>query len=78
MVNLPFLLSVSQIEIDEFSGTKPIAIDQDFYASIYLSMVAALIKKDADDAIANDNQHKNLKSEYQANENFILSEVSKK
>ncbi len=71
MVNLPFLLSVSQIEIDEFSGTKPIAIDQDFYASIYLSMVAALIKKDADDAIANDNQHKNLKSEYQANRKFF-------
>lgn len=68
----------SSIEIEEFSGTKPIAIEQDFYASIYLSMIASLIKKDADAAIANDNQHKNLKSEYQANRNFILSEVFKK
>ena len=68
----------SSIEIEEFSGTKPIAIEQDFYASIYLSMVASLIKKDADAAIANDNKDKNLKSEYQANRNFILSEVLKK
>lgn len=68
----------SSIEIEEFSGTKPIAIEQDFYASIYLSMVVSLIKKDADAAIADDNQDKSLKSEYQANRNFILSEVFKK
>jgi len=68
----------SSIEIEEFSGTKPIAIEQDFYASIYISMVASLIKKDADAAIANDNDNKNLKSEYQANRNFILSEVLQK
>ena len=64
--------------IEEFSGTKLIAIEQDFYASIYISIVVALINKDTDDAIANDNRHKNLKSESQANRNFILSEVLKK
>jgi len=68
----------SSIEIEEFSGTKPVAIEQDFYASIYLSMIASLIKKDADAAIADDNQDKSLKSEYQANRNFILSEIFKK
>ena len=41
-------------------------------------MVASLIKTDADAAIANDNKHKTLRSEYQANRNFILSEVLKK
>lgn len=39
----------SSLKIEEFSGTKPIAIEQDFYASIYLSMISSLIKKDADD-----------------------------
>ncbi len=68
----------SSIEIEEFSGTKPIAIEQDCYAYIYLSMIVSLIKKEADAAIADDNQNKILKSEYQANENFILSEVFKK
>ena len=68
----------SSIEIEEFSGTKPIAIEQDFYASIYLSMIASLIKREADAAIADNNQDKKLKSKYQANKNFILSEVFKK
>ncbi len=68
----------SSIEIEEFSGTKPIAIEQDFYASIYLSMVASLIKNDADAAIVDENENKSLKSEYQANRNFILSQVFKK
>ena len=40
-------------------------------------MIAQLIKKHADAAIANDNKDKILKSEYQANKNFILSEVFK-
>lgn len=68
----------SSIEIEEFSGTKPIAIEQDFYVSIYLSMVTSLIKNDADAAIVNENQNKSLKSEYQANRNFILSQVFRK
>jgi hypothetical protein len=52
----------SSIEIEEFSGTKQIAIEQDFYASIYLSMVASLIKKYADTKIADENKDKNLTS----------------
>ena len=67
----------SSLKIEEFSGTKPIAIKQDFYASIYLSMIGALLKKDADTAIANDNKNKILKSTYQSNRNFILGQVFK-
>lgn len=63
------------IEIEEFSGTKPNSIEQDFYVSVYLSMIGALLKKEADVAIANDNKNKNLKSKYQANRNFILGQV---
>ncbi|CAI3670116.1 hypothetical protein CNEO4_740059 [Clostridium neonatale] len=29
----------SSIQIEEFSGTKPISIEQDFFVSIYLSKV---------------------------------------
>lgn len=65
------------IEIEEFSGTKPISIEQDFYVSLYLSMIGTLLKKEADIAIANDNKNKNLKYEYQANRNFILEQVFK-
>ncbi|MBU3103070.1 IS4 family transposase [Clostridium gasigenes] len=68
----------SSLKIEEFSGTKPIAIEQDFYASIYLSMIGSLIKKDADAAIANDNKGKTLNSTYQSNRNFILGQVFKR
>jgi len=54
----------SSLKIEEFSGTKPIAIEQDFYASIYLSLIATLIKKEVDTAIANDNEDKSLNSIY--------------
>lgn len=68
----------SSIQIEEFSGTKPISIEQDFYVSIYLSMVVGLIKDDADAAIADEIKDKNLKSMYQANRNFILGQVFNK
>lgn len=68
----------SSIEIEEFSGNKPITIHQDFYASIYLSMVTSLIKKESDIAIAKENKEKNLKSSYHSNRNFIINEVFKK
>lgn len=68
----------SSLKIEEFSGTKPVAIEQDFYASIYLSMIVALIKKDADTAIAGANKAKTLNSIYQSNRNFILGQVFKR
>lgn len=68
----------SSIEIEEFSGNKPITIHQDFYASIYLSMVTSLIKKESDIAIAKENKEKNLKSSYHSNRNFIINQVFKK
>ena len=68
----------SSIKIEEFSGTNPIAIEQDFYTSIYLSMISGLIKKDADASIANANKDKSLNSTYQSNRNFILGQVFKR
>ncbi|MDU6522134.1 transposase [Clostridium sp.] len=68
----------SSIKIEEFSGTKPIAIEQDFYTSIYLSMISGLIKKDAVASIANANKDKSLNSTYQSNKNFILGQVFKR
>jgi len=41
-------------------------------------MIAALIKKDADTAIADDNKDKPLNSIYQSNRNFILALVFKR
>lgn len=37
----------SKLQIENFSGETPIAIDQDFYATMYLANMVALAKKDA-------------------------------
>lgn len=65
----------SSIEIEEFSGKKPISIKQDFYASIYLSMLASLVKTQSDKELAL--EVNNTKYKYQANRNYILNRVFK-
>ena len=65
----------SSLEIEEFSGKKPISIKQDFYASIYLSNITAIIKKDVDLIIESEQSKKKLKYKYQANRNFLLAKI---
>lgn len=64
----------SSIEIEEFSGKKPVTIKQDFYASIYLSMLSSLIKSQTDMVIAL-SVNNTTKYQYQSNRNFILNKV---
>jgi len=63
----------SSIEIEEFSGKKPITIKQDFYASLYLSMLVSLVKNQSDMMISL--TVSTNKYQYQANRNFILNKV---
>ena len=47
-----------KLEIENFTGEKPIAIEQDFYASMYLTNMAALAKMASDEQIRERNQEK--------------------
>ena len=66
----------SIIEIEEFSGKKPITIKQDFYVLLYLSMLVSLVKSQSDMVIAL-TVNNTTKYKYQANKNFILNKVFK-
>ena len=68
----------SSIKIEEFSGKKPIAIKQDFYASIFLSLITSVIKFECDKAIEQEIKEKKLKHRYQVNRNYLLGEISRK
>jgi hypothetical protein len=57
----------NRLQIENFTGDTPIAVEQDFYASIYLSNMAALAKAEANEKIALQNEGKNLKYEYKVN-----------
>jgi len=64
-----------KLEIENFTGETPIAVEQDFYASMYLTNLVALAKMDADEQIQNENQAKELKYEYQTNTNILIGKL---
>ena len=68
----------NRIEVQNFSGETPIAIEQDFYASIYLSNMASLAKREANEAIEERNNGKELKYDYQTNTNILIGKLKDK
>jgi hypothetical protein len=64
-----------KLQIENFTGEKPIAVEQDFYATMYLSNMAALAKINADEAIQARNEDKELLYEYQANTNLLIGKL---
>lgn len=64
-----------RLQLENFTGEKAITIQQDFYASMYLSNMAALAKIQADEKIQAQNAGKSLKYEYQTNTNILIGKL---
>lgn len=65
----------SRLQVENFSGETPIAIKQDFYATMYLSNMVSLAKMDANAIINEENKDKNLKHEYKVNTNILIGKL---
>lgn len=65
----------NRLQIENFTGDTPIAVEQDFYASIYLSNMAAIAKAEANLEISKKNEGKNLKYEYKVNTNILIGKL---
>jgi hypothetical protein len=65
----------NRLQVENFSGETPIAIEQDFYATMYLSNMVALAKMDANAIILEKNKDKNLKYEYKVNTNILIGKL---
>lgn len=65
----------NRLQIENFTGDTQIAVEQDFYASIYLSNMAAIAKADANQEVAQINKDKNLKYEYKVNTNILIGKL---
>lgn len=65
----------NRLQIENFSGETPIAIKQDFYATMYLANMVSLAKMDANVIIAEENKDKNLKHEYKVNTNILIGKL---
>lgn len=65
----------SRLQIENFTGDTVISVEQDFYASIYLSNMAALAKNEANEEIALNNKDKTLKYDYKVNTNILIGKL---
>jgi hypothetical protein len=68
----------NKLLVEHFSGTSRIAIEQDFYATIFAANMLTLAKGAADQEIAQEDAAKQLKYEYQANEKLAIQKVRNK
>lgn len=68
----------TKLQIEKFTGDSSIAVEQDFYASIYLSNMAALIKHETDQIISKDHEGKGYKHKYKTNVNMLIGTLKNK
>lgn len=65
----------SRLQIENFTGDTIIAVEQDFYASVYLANMVALLKHEANEKITQENEGKPLKYVYQVNTNILIGKL---
>ena len=65
----------SRPQIENFTGDTVISVEQDFYASIYLSNMMALAKNKANEKVRLNNESKALKYEYKVNANILIGKL---
>lgn len=65
----------NRVEIENFSGEKPLALEQDFYATQFISNMAAIFKQDAEEQLKEKNKDKSLKHEYKINNNILFGKL---
>ena len=68
----------NKFELENFTGQTRIAVEQDFYATIYLSNLAELAKKQSDELILKNNENKDIKYRYQTNTNVLVGSLKDK
>ncbi len=65
----------SRYELENFSGVNPIAIMQDFYATIYLSNLMAMAQAEANESAELNKE--GLKYEYKVNMNILIPKMTR-
>jgi hypothetical protein len=68
----------NKLDIECFSGKTLVTVMQDFYATMYLSNIAAAVKAESDGVIRDENSGKILKRDYKTNENILIGKLKDK
>lgn len=62
----------NRLEIEAFNSVKPVSIRQEFFAAMYLSNLAAIIKMESDSRIVASAERR---CDYQSNRSYILNRI---
>jgi len=62
----------NKFEVEDFSGKTKNSIEQDFYATIYLTNMYEFARMKSEAIIEKENENKNLKYEYTQNKNILI------
>ena len=62
----------NRLEVEAFNSVKPVSIRQEFFAAMYLSNLAAVIKLEADSKLI---MSAGNRSDYQSNRSYILNRI---
>jgi hypothetical protein len=65
----------NRLQLENFTGDNPIAVEQDFYASMYLCNMISLAKADANASIAENYNRATHKHEYKVNTNILIGKL---
>ena len=65
----------NKFQIENYSGIKPLIIEQDFYATLFLSNIASIFEQEAEDELREENIKKSLKYEYKINKNILVGKL---
>lgn len=74
-VEVKFDIVKNKLELPNFGGFTENIILQDFWISMYLANMAAIVKNEADEKIKHARKDKNNKYEYQANVNTLIGSL---
>lgn len=65
----------NKFQIENYSGVKPLIIEQDFYATLFLSNIASIFEQEAQEELREENLKKSLKYEYKINKNILVGKL---
>jgi hypothetical protein len=65
----------NKLQLENFTGDTPVAVEQDFYAAMYLTNMVAIAKAEANQKIEQENEGKGLMHEYKVNTSILIGKL---
>uniref|UniRef100_UPI00064DD9B3 transposase n=1 Tax=Ornithinibacillus californiensis TaxID=161536 RepID=UPI00064DD9B3 len=65
----------NKLKLQKFTGDTPLSVEQDYYATMFLSNMASFMAHEVDEIILKEQEGKNLEYLYKSNTNIIIGKL---